>query len=128
MDMGTISLRDVSLLAPAPLFQNLNLVIGDGDRLGLVADNGAGKTTLLKCLAGILEPTAGEVIRSRGLRIGMVEQEVPANLLDLSFSELVRRALPPAERDAQGWRVDVVLDAFDTPADMRERPMRALSG
>ncbi len=126
--MGTISLRDVSVLTPAPLFQNLSLVIGDGDRLGLVAGNGAGKTTLLKCLAGLLEPTAGEIVHSRGLRVGMVEQEVAANLLDLPFAELVRRALPPGERDTQGWRVDLALDAFDAPADMRERPMRALSG
>ena len=53
--MTTISLRDVSVLAPAPLFRNLNLSIGDGERLGLVAGNGAGKTTLLRCIAGLIE-------------------------------------------------------------------------
>ncbi len=126
--MGSISLRDVSVVASFPLFDNLTLVIGETDRLGLVAGNGAGKTTLLKCLAGLAEPTSGEITRSRGLRVGMVEQDMPANLADLTLSEAVRRALPPADREAEGWRVGVVLDEFEAPADLRERPVKALSG
>jgi ATPase subunit of ABC transporter with duplicated ATPase domains len=126
--MSSISLRQASVLTPAPLFQNLTLVIGDNDRLGLVAGNGGGKSTLLKCLAGSAEPTAGEIVRSRGLRIGLVEQDVPANLLDLPLAEAVRRALDPGEREASEWRVDVVLDEFDTPEELRDRPIRALSG
>ena len=126
--MGSISLRQASVLTPAPLFQNLTLVIGDNDRLGLVAGNGGGKSTLLKCLAGSAEPTAGGIVRSRGLRIGLVEQDVPANLLDLPLAEAVRRALDPGEREASEWRVDVVLDEFDTPEELRDRPIRALSG
>ena len=126
--MGSISLRDVSFIASIPLFSNLTLVIGETDRLGLVAGNGAGKTTLLKCLAGLAEPTSGEIVRSRGMRVGMVEQDMSANLLDLTLAEAVRRALPPAEREAESWRVDVVLDEFETPADLRDRPVKALSG
>ena len=78
--MGSISLRNVTFLAQTPLFQNLDLVIGERDRLGLVAGNGAGKTTLLKCLAGLLEPTQGDITRARGMRVGLVEQDVPADL------------------------------------------------
>jgi ATPase subunit of ABC transporter with duplicated ATPase domains len=55
--MASLTLRNVGVVAHIPLFQNLNLVVGEGDRLGLVAANGAGKTTLLKCLAGLAEPT-----------------------------------------------------------------------
>ena len=126
--MGTISVRQASVLAPVPLFQDITLVIGDNDHLGLVAGNGGGKSTLLKCLAGLAEPTGGEIVRSRGLRIGFVEQDVPDNLLDLSLFEAVRRALDPVEREANTWRVDVVLDEFDTPAELHDRPVRALSG
>jgi ATPase subunit of ABC transporter with duplicated ATPase domains len=126
--MGSLNLRNVSVIAHTPLFQNLNLVIGDGDRLGLVAANGAGKSTLLKCLAGLVEPTHGDIVRSRGLRIALVEQDVPAHLLDLSFHDVLHRALPAEEREGQEWRVDMVLDEFETPADLRNLPMRALSG
>jgi ATPase subunit of ABC transporter with duplicated ATPase domains len=126
--MTSLNLRNVGVIAHTPLFQNLNLVISEGDRLGLVAANGAGKSTLLKCLAGLTEPTHGDIVRSRGLRVALVEQDVPANLLDLSFHDVLYRALPADEREGQGWRVDMVLDEFDTPADLRALPMRALSG
>jgi ATPase subunit of ABC transporter with duplicated ATPase domains len=55
--MPTINLRDVGVLSPHPLFRNLTMVVGDADRVGLIAANGGGKTTLLKCLAGLIEPT-----------------------------------------------------------------------
>ncbi|HEV2558714.1 MAG TPA: ABC-F family ATP-binding cassette domain-containing protein [Microvirga sp.] len=126
--MGSISLRDVSIVAQEPLFRNLTLTIAGRDRLGLVAGNGGGKTTLLRCLAGLAEPTGGEIVRSRGARIALVEQDVPENLVDLSLHEAVRRALPPAERDGQEWRVDMVLDEFETPEDFRGRALGALSG
>ncbi|MGE0424310.1 MAG: ABC-F family ATP-binding cassette domain-containing protein [Reyranellaceae bacterium] len=126
--MGSISLRGVSVLTPDPLFRDLTFVVGEADRVGLVAGNGAGKTTLLRCLAGVAEPMSGEIVRSRGLRVGIVEQDVPATWLDLTLEEVVRRGLPAATRESESWRVDLVLDEFDTPQDMRERPMRALSG
>jgi ABC-2 type transport system ATP-binding protein/lipopolysaccharide transport system ATP-binding protein len=40
---------------------DINLTIRDGDRLAIVGHNGAGKTTLLKTLAGVYEPTQGDV-------------------------------------------------------------------
>src|SRR3984957_15228719 len=128
MLMPTISLRDAGVLSPHPLFQSLTMVIGDADRIGLVAANGGGKSTLLKCIAGALEPTTGDIIRSRGMRAGYVEQDVPANLLNLPLAEAIRRALPPAERDSEAWRVDVVLDEFGATPDLHDRPLHALSG
>jgi len=128
MKMGSIGLRNVGVTATTQLFSGLNLVITDGDRVGLIAGNGGGKTTLLRCLMGNAEASEGEIIRSRGLRIGFVEQDVPEGLLDLPLCEAVRRALPPVERESESWRVDVVLDEFETPEALRERPLRALSG
>ena len=126
--MASLSLRNVTVIASTPLFRNLNLVIGEGDRLGLVAANGAGKSTLLRCLAGLAEPTEGEIVRSRGLRVALVEQDVPAHLSDLSLHDVLLLALLPDEREGQAWRVDMVLDEFGTPAELRTLPMRALSG
>ena len=53
---------------------------------------------------------------------------MPANLLDLPMTEAIRRALPPAEREAEAWKIGLVLDMLETPDDMRERKLSALSG
>lgn len=126
--MGSISLNSLGFTATSALFSDLDLVIGDGDRVGLVAGNGAGKTTLLRLIAGQLEPTVGEVTRSRGLRLGYVEQEVAPHLIALSLREAVLDALPADSRDSESWRTEVVLDEFGAPEDMRERAVRRLSG
>lgn len=126
--MGSISLRNIAVLTPAPLFRNLTLTLGEGDRIGIVAGNGSGKSTLLRCMAGLAEPTEGDIVRSRGLRIGLVTQDVPDALLDLSLREVALNGLSPAERADHGWRADMVLDEFKAPEAMRQLPLRTLSG
>ena len=126
--MGSISLKNLSITAGSPLFRNLDLVVQDGDRVGLVAGNGLGKTSLLRCIAGLAEPPNGDIVRSRGLQIGYVEQDVPAALHDLTLYDAILDALPASERETDSWRVDVVLDEFETPQEMRQRAVRALSG
>jgi ATPase subunit of ABC transporter with duplicated ATPase domains len=125
--MALISLGALGVTLGAPLFSNLNLAVGVGDRLGLVAANGRGKSTLLRCIAGALDATAGEITRARGLRVGHVEQDVPTSLSDTSFYDLVRRALPADEAETEGWRVDVALDSLEIPPMLRERPLSHLS-
>ncbi|ODT80630.1 MAG: ABC transporter [Pelagibacterium sp. SCN 64-44] len=126
--MGSISLRNAGQRASDILFSNLNLVIGAGDRVGLVAGNGRGKTTLLRAMAGQGELSEGEIVRSRGLAIGYVEQDMPAALRALTLREAVLDALPPAEREGESWRADMVLDEFEAPAAMRNRRLTELSG
>ncbi len=126
--MALINLRNLGVTLGAPLFFNLNLSIESGDRLGIVAANGRGKSTLLRCIAGGFEPTAGDITRSRGLRIGHVEQDIPAKLLDVPFYEAVQEVLSPEQAHSESWRVDVVLDSLDVPEAMRQRPLARLSG
>jgi ATPase subunit of ABC transporter with duplicated ATPase domains len=126
--MALIALRDLGIVSPRPLFQNLTFRFGSGDHVGLIAGNGGGKSTLLRCIAGLAAPDAGEVTLSRGLRIGFVEQDVPPSLLAMTLHEAVRRALPPALRDQEAWRVGAVLDEFATPDALRDQPVAALSG
>ncbi len=64
------------------LFQNVSLVVSDGERLGLVGPNGAGKSTLLNILAGREEPDTGEVAVRKRARVGVIHQisEFPAGM------------------------------------------------
>ena len=126
--MGSISLRNAGLVATDTLFSNLSFVIGEGDRVALVAGNGRGKTTLLRAMAGQGELTRGDIIRSRGLQVGYVEQDMPTASLELTLHDAVLEALPAADRETDSWRVDVVLDEFQTPEAMRHRKLTELSG
>ena len=56
------------------LFQDVSLVVSDGDRIGLVGPNGAGKSTLLLILASLEEPDSGEVSARKRARVGVVLQ------------------------------------------------------
>ena len=64
------------------LFHDISIGIGEGQRVGLIAQNGTGKTTLLNILAGVDEPDEGEVVLRSGIRIGYLSQtpEFPSEM------------------------------------------------
>jgi ATPase subunit of ABC transporter with duplicated ATPase domains len=58
-----------------PLFENISVKFGDGNRYGLIGANGCGKSTLMKILGGDLEPSAGNVSVDANERIGKLRQD-----------------------------------------------------
>ncbi len=58
-----------------PLFENVSVKFGDGNRYGLIGANGAGKSTFMKILAGVLEPSAGNVALDSGERMAFLKQD-----------------------------------------------------
>jgi len=58
-----------------PLFEDISVSFGDGNRYGLIGANGSGKSTFMKILDGSLEPTAGNVSVTPTDRIGKLNQD-----------------------------------------------------
>ena len=81
---SSVSIRELSLsFGSVKVLENLNLDIRDGEFLVLLGSSGCGKSTLLNCIAGLLEPTEGQIfIKDRNVTweepkdrgIGMVFQ------------------------------------------------------
>ncbi|WP_293268803.1 ABC-F family ATPase [Neptunomonas sp.] len=58
-----------------PLFENISVKFGNGNRYGLIGANGCGKTTFMKILDGTLAPTSGNVSISPNQRVGKLHQD-----------------------------------------------------
>lgn len=73
-----VELDSVSYQTPSGkrIVQGLNLIIGPGDRIGLVGANGAGKTTLLGLLTGQLSPTQGRVKIGKTVKFAWLSQDI----------------------------------------------------
>lgn len=73
------------------LFDNINYVINQRDRIALVGKNGAGKSTMLKIIAGLQQPTSGTVAIPKDITVGYLPQHM--NVADtLTVEEEVRKA------------------------------------
>lgn len=83
-------------LGSRQIVKDLELILGPGQRLGLLGPNGSGKSTLMKLLAGTLKPDVGTVTRADKLRIVTFEQHRES--LDQQVS--LRRSLAPAGGDS----------------------------
>lgn len=60
---------------PKPLFENISVKFGEGNRYGLIGANGCGKSTFMKILGGDLEPSAGTVMLEPHVRLGKLRQD-----------------------------------------------------
>lgn len=58
-----------------PLFEDVSVKFGNGNRYGLIGANGCGKSTFMKILGGDLEPSSGNVSKDPHERIGKLKQD-----------------------------------------------------
>ena len=71
-----LSYEDLGLIqGEGWLFRELDLYVGERDRLALIGRNGAGKTTLLKCLAGLIDTDEGKRTIVPGTHVVLLEQD-----------------------------------------------------
>lgn len=89
---------------------DVTLGVFEGDRVGIVGRNGDGKSSLLRVLAGVQEPDAGRVTRTRGVEVGFLGQRD-----QLSDDETVHHAVvgdAPEYEWAASPRIREVLDGL----------------
>lgn len=58
-----------------PLFENISVKFGNGNRYGLIGANGSGKSTFMKIIGGDLVPTSGNVALDPHERLGKLRQD-----------------------------------------------------
>ncbi len=112
------------------LFADVMLDVRPGDRIGLVGPNGAGKTSLLKIASGDEPPDAGRVTVARGIRIGMLRQEIDPTLIRSVREEVASVQVRLAELEATIANAEAEIAALGVrgetiPDELAERYDRA---
>lgn len=109
------------------LFSDITLVLGPGDKAGLIGPNGSGKSTLLKILCGLAQADQGTVFTQKMLRVSYVPQtdifEEDASSIDNLLHAIRTLDLDEAE---QFNRVHAMLSRAQFPD--HHPPVRLLSG
>ena len=106
---------------------HLDLVIGHGERVGLLGHNGSGKTTLLRLLGGIYSPTAGRIHRDGPPLAPVIEQSLGFSQ-ELTGLQLARYSHKLHRAGVQSWEAYLSdLEAFTELGDALATPIKTWS-
>jgi ABC-type Mn2+/Zn2+ transport system ATPase subunit len=116
----------------APVIDDVDFSVSEGDFVGIVGPSGSGKTTVLRALLGTLAVSYGQIVRRPGLRFGYVPQ---VEAVDWSFPATVRDVVtmsigrPRFRRLATPVvdRIDGVLERLGL-GELGDRHIREVSG
>src|SRR4051812_49328911 len=108
-----------------PLFENVTVKFGGGNRYGLIGANGCGKSTFMKILGGDLEPSAGSVAIDKNERVGKLRQDQFAyedqRVLDVVLQGHAEMWHAARERDAIYANAEATEDDFMRAADFEAK-------
>ncbi len=114
-----IEAHELSLGYEAPLFEGISFQLREGDRLRLHGRNGAGKTTLIKAILsqhrGKELPCtkfAGHIVVEKELRIGVYEQEIAPQMLEMTLFDAVEKVLLQKGVNSSDQRVRQLLSDY----------------
>ena len=110
---------------PKPLFENISVKFGEGNRYGLIGANGSGKSTFVKILGGDLEPTSGTVTLDQNERLGKLKQDQFAyedmRVLDVVMMGHTQMWETMTERDAIYANPDATDEDYMKAAELEAR-------
>ncbi len=108
-----------------PLFENISVKFGDGNRYGLIGANGCGKSTFMKILGGDLEPSAGNVMLDVNERLGKLRQDQFAyedrRVIDVVMMGHTEMWDAMSERDAIYANPDATDEDYMKAADLEAK-------
>lgn len=97
MSMNLVELKSVTFgYRDEPVIDQVNLVIRDGDFIGMIGPNGGGKSTIIRIIMGLIQPWSGEVLIPKDINIGYLPQthnfdnRFPISVLEVVLSGLLK--------------------------------------
>jgi ATPase subunit of ABC transporter with duplicated ATPase domains len=105
-----------------PLFENISVKFGEGNRYGLIGANGCGKSTFMKILGSDLEASGGNVMLDPNIRLGKLKQDQfgyeEVRVLDVVMMGHVEMWQAMSERDAIYANPDATEDDYMRAAEL----------
>lgn len=125
-----INFEDAAFAFPdRPIFSDLNWIVQNKSRVGIVGDNGVGKSTLLNIIAGELELTSGTMDIGETVKIGYFSQEIRGLEEDKRIINFLEE-VASASQNTSGETISIVnlLEQFLFPRSTHGTLIRKLSG
>lgn len=107
------------------IFDDVNIAINRGEKIGFIGRNGSGKSTFLKLILGQLEPDSGIIDIPTGYKIGYLEQHIKfthKTVIDEVCSIL------PEDREYEGWKGETILMGLGFTIEELARDPHEFSG
>lgn len=105
-----LKIKDLSIsFNGKTVFEDVNVIMNYGEKVGFIGRNGSGKSTFLKIVLGQLEQDSGEIEIPKGYKIGHLQQHIKfthKNVLDEVCSVL------PEDREYEGWKGEIILNGL----------------
>ncbi len=102
-----IKIKDLSISFSGKfIFEDVNITVNRGDKVGFIGRNGSGKSTFLKLILQELQPDSGIIEIPKGYKIGHLQQHI--KFTHNSVVEEVCSVLPE-DREYEGWKGEQIL-------------------
>jgi ATP-binding cassette subfamily F protein uup len=125
MELAQVSLQ----YGDKVILQDIDLLVKQKDRIGIVGPNGAGKSSLLNILAEKIKPTSGNVDTGLTVKLGYYTQEQEEMNLDQRMIEYVKEEAEVIKsEDGQHISASQLLERFLFAPHSHGTPIRKLSG